>query len=166
MSGFEKWSVLSTSFLTAVTGIVYLWMKYFMEPPEAWAVINHPLQPWVLKAHILVAPLLVFALGFIAVRHVWRHFITGVPFARRSGLTAALSLAPMIVTGYLIQAVTAEGWLLAIAIAHIVTGLLYSLGITGHAWFARKAARPSAASTPAILPRASTAAPVHRPTRS
>lgn len=139
MNRFEKWSVLSTSFLTAVTGIVYLWMKYFMEAADPWAVINHPLQPWLLKAHILVAPLLVFAVGSIAVRHVWRHIRTGVAFGRRSGLTTALSLAPMIITGYLIQAVTHESWLLAIAIAHIGTGLLYSLGVAVHAWISRKA---------------------------
>lgn len=141
MTRFEKWSVLSTSFLTAATGLIYVWMKYFMEPTEPWAVINHPLQPWVLKAHILVAPLLVFALGFIAVRHIWRHFRTGVAYGRRTGLTAGLMLAPMVVTGYLIQAVTAEGWLLAIAIAHIATGLLYSLGLAAHAWIARKTIR-------------------------
>lgn len=141
MSRFEKWSVLSTSLLTSLTGLIYLWMKYFMESTEPWAVVNHPLQPLVLKAHILVAPLLVFALGFIAVRHIWRHFRIGVALGRRSGLTTAVSLAPMVLTGYFIQAVTHESWLLAIAIAHIVVGLIYSLGLAVHAWSTRKAVR-------------------------
>lgn len=134
MTRFEKWSVLSTSLLTALTGIVYIWMKYFMEPTDPWAVVNHPLQPLVLKAHILVAPLLVFAAGMIAVRHIWRNFRAGVRFARRSGLTTAITLMPMIVTGYLIQAITHEGWLFAVAMAHIAAGLLYALGLAVHAW--------------------------------
>lgn len=138
MSLFEKWSVLSTSLLTAVTGIVYFWMKYFMESTEPWAVINHPWQPWVLKAHILVAPLLVFAVGSIAVRHIWKHFRSRVAWGRRTGLTTALALAPMVLTGYLIQAVTGEGWLRAIAISHIAVSFVYTVGVAAHAWVIRR----------------------------
>lgn len=144
MNRFEKWWVLSTSALTAATGIIYLWMKYFMASTDPWAVINHPLQPAVLKAHILFAPLLVFAVGSISVRHVWKHFRTGVVAGRRSGLTTALSLAPMILTGYLIQAITAEGWLTAMAISHIGTGMLYTAGLAVHAWLGGRIRSPSA----------------------
>lgn len=143
MSPFERWSVLTTSLLTAATGIVYMWMKYFMESSDPWAVINHPLQGWFLKTHILVAPLLVFAVGMIAVRHVWRHFRAGVRHGRRSGLTTGIALAPMVVTGYLIQAITAEGWLAAMAISHIGVGLLYTVGLAVHAWLGRRLRKPA-----------------------
>lgn len=132
MTRFEKWAVLSTSAATAVTGAVYLGIKYLLEPAEPWAVINHPLQPWLLKAHILVAPLLVFAVGMIAVRHVWQHFRRGLPSGRRSGILTATVFAPMVVTGYLIQSVTAEGWLAALAWAHIGVSLLFTVGIAAH----------------------------------
>jgi hypothetical protein len=142
MSPFEKWSVLTTSLLTTATGIVYMWMRYFMESTDPWAVVNHPLQGWFLKAHILVAPLLVFAVGMIAVRHVWRHFRAGIRHGRRSGLTTGIALAPMVATGYLIQAITAEGWLAAMAISHIGVGLLYTLGLAVHAWLGRRVRKP------------------------
>jgi hypothetical protein len=132
VSAFQKWLLLGSSAATAVTGVVYGWMRYLLEPADPWAVINHPLEPWVLKAHILVAPLLVFAFGVIAVDHVWKHFRCRVPMGRRSGISAALFFAPMVVTGYLIQAVTHTGWLRALVIAHLATGAVYGAGLVLH----------------------------------
>lgn len=140
MTRLEKWSVLSTSVATAVTGVGYFGIKYLLEPAEPWAVINHPLQPWLLKAHILVAPFLVFSVGMITLRHVWRHFQSRTPWGRRSGILAALALAPMIVSGYLIQAVTHAGWLTVTAWAHIGFGAAYALGAALH-WPALRRAR-------------------------
>lgn len=142
MNRFEKWSVLVTAALTALTGIAYFGFKYLMTPEEPWAVINHPLQPWVLKAHILVAPLLVFSVGMIALRHIWQHFRRGVRWGRRSGLTAAVPLAPMIVSGYLIQAIPDEGWLRVAALVHIGFSFLFTAGIAVHAVVAAPKARP------------------------
>lgn len=132
MTRFEKWSVWLTSVGTAVTGFIYLWMKYFLTPTEPWAVVNHPWQPWVLKAHIVVAPLLVFAIGLITMRHIWRHFRTGMRRGRRSGLTTALVTGPMVATGYLIQVFTGEGWVKAMALSHIAVGVIYALGLVLH----------------------------------
>ncbi|HET7604257.1 MAG TPA: hypothetical protein VFK36_14625 [Gemmatimonadales bacterium] len=143
MTRFERWGVWSTSVATAVTGFVYLWMKYLMTPVDPWAVINHPLQPWVLKAHILVAPLLVFSMGMVALKHIWRHLRSARRTARRTGLTTALVLGPMVISGYLIQSVTGEGVLRALAIAHIATGTVYALGLLAHQVMVRRALRDS-----------------------
>lgn len=143
MTRFERWSIWSTSIATAVTGFVYLWMKYLMAPVDPWSVINHPLQPWVLKAHILVAPLLVFSLGMVALKHIWRHLRSARPAARRTGLTTALVLAPMVISGYLIQSVTGEGALRVIALVHIVTGSVYALGLLAHQVVMRRVVRGS-----------------------
>lgn len=142
MTRFERGSVLWTSLLTALTGVGYFWTKYLVESSEPWAVINHPWQPWLLKAHILVAPLMVFAIGMIAVRHVWKHFRGGMRLARRSGVSMALSLAPMVLTGYLIQAITGETLLRAMAISHIALGALFSLALAVH--YLRVRRRPEA----------------------
>src|SRR5690606_30891762 len=99
----------TSSFATGATGLAYLWVKYAMEPTEPFAVINHPIQPWLLKAHLLTAPFLVFAVGMIALRHVWLHYRSGVLRGRRTGIISGLTLLPMILTGYLIQSVTHEG---------------------------------------------------------
>lgn len=133
MKPFEKWSLWVTTALTGGTGLAYWYVRYFMEPTEPWSVINHPIQPWLLKAHIVVAPLLVFAVGLVTVGHIWRHFRTGVQWGRKSGLTAMLALAPMVFTGYAIQVITHQGWVTAMAWSHIGFGVLYLLGFVLHA---------------------------------
>lgn len=138
MNRFERWSVWTTAIATAVTGIVYFWLKYLISSEDPWSVINHPMQPWVLKAHIIVAPALVFALGLITMRHVWKHFRTGQRWGRRSGVITGLVTAPMILTGYLIQAVTHLGWLKALALSHTAFGLVFAVGLLMHQLFLRR----------------------------
>ncbi len=132
MSRFERWSVWTTSAATIASGAVYLWMKYLMVSDEPYAVINHPLQPLVLKIHILVSPLLVFALGLIAVKHVAKHLRLESRAGRRSGLLLAGSAAPMVVSGYLIQVLTDEKWLQIATLTHLVSGTLFALGAAAH----------------------------------
>lgn len=138
MNRFEKWSVWITSALTVVTGVGYFVTKYLFSPEDPYAVVGHPWQPFFLKAHILVSPLLLFALGLIAVQHVWRHFVSGVRWSRRSGLTTALAVLPMVATGYLIQALTSAGWIRAMAWSHIAFGVLYGAGLVAHVWWIRR----------------------------
>jgi hypothetical protein len=132
MTRFERWSVWGTSAATIVSGAVYLGMKYFMVSEDPYSVVNHPLQPLVLKIHILVSPLLVFALGLIALKHVAAHLQRRVAAGRRSGLLLAGSAAPMVVSGYLIQVLTDEKWVRAAALTHIATGILFALGAAAH----------------------------------
>ena len=132
MNRFERWAVWSTSVATFVTGVIYLWMKYLLASPDPYAVVNHPWQPLVLKLHILVAPLLVFSIGLVAMRHVWRHLQSGTGDGRRTGLITLVALGPMILTGYLIQAITHESLLKAMAFSHIGLGLVYGLGLLLH----------------------------------
>ena len=139
MSRFERWSVWLTSLVTAATGIVLLWMKYFMESGDQWSVINHPWEPLVLKLHILSAPLLVFALGLITLRHVWAHIRERVSRGRRSGFAVAFMATAMVVTGYLIQVVTQEGLLRVVALGHIGVGLVYVAWLSVHQVLVRRA---------------------------
>lgn len=132
LTPFERWAVWSTSVATFVTGVIYVWLKYLLVNDDPFAVVNHPLQPVVLKAHILVAPFLVFSIGLVAMRHVWRHLQSGRKEGRRSGLVTVVALAPMVLSGYLIQAVTEAGWLRAIAISHIAVGIIYGAGLLVH----------------------------------
>ncbi|HEX6106551.1 MAG TPA: hypothetical protein VFZ26_13280 [Gemmatimonadales bacterium] len=136
MTAFERWAVWSTSIATLLTGVVYLVMKYFLVSDDPFAVVNHPWQPVVLKAHILVAPLLTFSIGLVALRHIWRHLQSNMREGRRSGLVTLTAVVPMIGTGYLIQAVTQEGLLRAMALSHIGLGLLYGLGLLAHSFAA------------------------------
>lgn len=132
MTPFERWSVWGTSVATFVTGAVYIWLKYLTVSDDPFAVVNHPWQPAVLKAHILVAPLLIFSIGLVTLRHVWRHLRSTTLEGRRSGVLTVVILGPMILSGYLIQTLTGEGWLQAMAISHIGLGLVYALGLLAH----------------------------------
>lgn len=142
MKPFERWSVWVTSFLVVASGTGYFVTKYLMSASDPYAVVNHPLQPLFLKLHVLTSPLLLFALGLITVRHVWRHYRSGVRWSRKSGITAAVAVVPMVVTGYLIQVLTAAGWIRAMAWAHIGFGFLYAVGFGVHAWVIRRREPP------------------------
>ncbi len=158
MSRFERWAVWGTSVLTVLTGLVYLGMKYGLEPAEPWAVINHPLQPAVLKAHIVVSPLLLFAIGMITTRHIWRHWRSGMAWGRRSGVTTVLATAPMVLSGYLIQVVTVAPLLAAVQWTHIATGVLFAVGLGVHQVVVKKGSGERGAGS-GIRP----ADPPHRP---
>ncbi|MEJ2502654.1 MAG: hypothetical protein P8177_04935 [Gemmatimonadota bacterium] len=132
MSPFERWSVWLTTAGTLVTGVAYWWMKEMMPAADPWAVINHPLQPWMLKAHILMAPLLVFSVGLITTRHIWRHFRTAVARGRTSGLVAAGSFIVLVASGYALQVFTAETVLRVLGWTHLGLGIAYSVGLALH----------------------------------
>ena len=151
MTRFERWSVWLTTAGTLVTGVAYWWMKELLTPAEPWAVINHPLQPWMLKAHILLAPLLVFSVGLITTRHVWRHFRNGVRKGRGTGLTAAIGFIALVITGYVLQVVTGETILRLLAWSHLGLGILYSVGVAAH-WPATRPTPAEAARPPRSHP--------------
>jgi hypothetical protein len=132
MTPRERRAVWLTTAGTLITGVVYWWMKEMLTPPDPWAVVNHPLQPWVLKAHILIAPLQVFSVGLITSRHIWRHFRTGVKKGRRTGVLAAGTFMALVATGYGLQVVTAEMIITGLAWAHLALGVIYSVGIAAH----------------------------------
>lgn len=145
MNAFQRWLLWGSSLLTGVTGLAYWWMKNRMQPLDPWAVINHPLQPWMLKAHILAAPVMVFAVGLVASDHIWRHWRQGERAGRRSGLTAMWVFVPLVATGYLIQAVTHAGWLKALAWAHLATGIAFLGGLVAHHRIFRRSGADAAA---------------------
>lgn len=132
MKPFLKWLLLGSSFVTGLSGLAYWFMKRFLVPEDPFAVIGHPLEPWMLKTHILAVPVLVFAIGLISVDHIWRHYRCLVPAGRRSGVTVLWMFVPMVLTGYLIQAVTHLGWLAALSWTHLAAGLVYLVGLVAH----------------------------------
>lgn len=132
MTPFERWAVWLTTAATLATGVAYWWMKEMMTPPDPWAVVNHPFQPWLLKAHILVAPAMVFSVGMITSRHVWRHFRLGVRKGRRSGLGAAAAFLLVVGTGYTLQVVTTELLMRVLGWTHLLLGIGYSAGVMAH----------------------------------
>ncbi len=127
MSRLEGMLVNVSVVLTAATGFVYLVMKYFMTNDDPFSVLNHPWQPHVLALHLLIAPLLIFALGLIMRDHVfgWLHE-EQVRRGRASGIYTTLLAVPMIASGYLLQIFTDPEPRLWLGWVHIGCGVLFT----------------------------------------
>lgn len=132
MNRFQRSLLWWSTLLTALTGGVYAWMKHLMDPVNEWAVINHPLQPWVLKAHILVAPVMVFAVGLVTMSHIWPLFRSGLPRGRQTGIWTAATFGPLVLSGYLIQAITLPVLLAVVSWTHLGLGVVVTAAFVGH----------------------------------
>lgn len=135
MTTFEKAMVHLSTIIVGLSGILYAVMKYLMTADDPYAVINHPLQPWMLDLHVLTAPALVFAIGLIAQDHVLGQLRKGPNRpGRASGVMALISILPMVSTGYLIQVATEETARGVLVGVHLVTSALYLVAYVAH-WF-------------------------------
>ena len=132
MTRFERGSLWVSTVAVSVTGLGFTWAKYFAVNDDPWAVVNHPLEPWLLKLHVISAPLFVFAVGLVTMRHILPHLMSGTPEGRRTGLVMVWTAVPMVATGYLLQVIAVPDWLLPLAIAHIVVGMIFLGGFLLH----------------------------------
>lgn len=125
MTRGEAWTLHVASALVGGTGLVYAWMRYLVEPVDEFALANHPLEPVVQHAHVLVAPLLVFGAGLIFQRHVWARLASGFRPRRPTGMALALLLVPMVLSGYGLQTSSAEAWRSAWITVHACTSFAW-----------------------------------------
>lgn len=132
MTRFQRWFLYVTTALATLSGVGYFYMKRFLTPLEPWAVINHPLEPWFLKAHILTAPLMLFAVGLITTQHIWRSLKSSLPTGRKTGLAATIAFGPLVLTGYLIQTVASPMAIDVLGWTHLVLGLVSAFAIFEH----------------------------------
>lgn len=121
--------------LTTITGAVFAVMKYAMKSDDPFAVVNHPLQPHMLAAHVLIAPLLVFTFGWIFGNHV------APAVKRRSGLVTLITMVPMIASGYLMQISTADATRQAMTFSHWLTSAFFVIAYAIHLLTRRNKAR-------------------------
>lgn len=131
MTRFEAWLVHLANLLVGGTGLVYAWCRYVAVPADEFALV-HPWQAAAQHAHVLAAPLLVFALGFIWRAHVWAGFRLGSPGRRRSGVTLLALAAPMIASGYLLQVAVEPPWRRGWIAVHVATSALWLAGTLAH----------------------------------
>ncbi len=118
--------------LTAGTGMVFAWMKYAIKSADPFAVINHPWQPYMLSAHVVLAPLLVFAFGWIFNEHIWAKFRNSAVPQRGTGIWSMAAIVPMILSGYFIQVSAADATRHAMAVAHWISSALFVLAYGVH----------------------------------
>lgn len=132
MTRSEAWFAHATTVAVGGTGVVYGWMRYFVQPADEFAVVNHPWQGQVQALHILFAPLLVFACALIWRNHVWTRFRSGYRVRRKGGLTLLAIFFPMVLSGYLLQTSTDEVLREVWIVLHVATSCAWILVYVAH----------------------------------
>jgi hypothetical protein len=127
----EAWLLHAGTILLTLTGLLYGWMHYLMKPADPFAVVNHPLEPYLLDAHVLLAPLLVFAVGLILHSHVLTKLQLGSRVARKSGIVLVALFIVMVVSGYALQATTGS-LRTASFVVHLSSGSLWAILYVAH----------------------------------
>lgn len=138
MSRAQVITLQIASVLTSLTGVVFAIMKYAMKSDDPFAVANHPMQPHVLAAHVVVAPLLVFAFGWMFGNHIAPAFANRVAPRWKSGVFTVAVLVPMIASGYLMQIATADALRHSMAIAHWVSSAFFVIAYATHQLMRKK----------------------------
>lgn len=128
--------------LTTVTGIVFAVMKYFMKSDDEFSVVNHPWQPHMLAAHVVVAPALLFILGWVFSNHILPKYRFGDRDKHRgTGIAASLLIVPMALSAYLLQVSTGETLRQVMAWAHWITSAVFLVAFLIHWLIGRSASK-------------------------
>jgi len=128
----------------ASTGIAYFWMKYLLENDDPFSVVNHPWQPLMLALHVIAAPVLVFVVGLIVRSHMLKKLAGGERTNRGSGLASMITLPVMILSGYLLQVVSAPLLARIVLLAHLVSSAVFVVTYAAHQLVSFRSGRPIA----------------------
>jgi hypothetical protein len=142
---WERWTFGLLSLVVAVTGFAYFWMKYLVVNDDPFAVVNHPWQSTMLSLHVLASPPLILVFGIILNSHIMRKLRAPKPANRRSGLASLITFGTMIASGYLLQVATGESALRVLLIAHVASGVVFSVAYVAHLIISVRLARAWAA---------------------
>ena len=132
MKRWESWVNRIGVGLTALSGIVYGVMKYFLAATNPDSRLGHPWQPAVLAAHVLAAPVAIFGLGLLWRSHALFRLQSGERESRRTGLTLFRVAPPLVLSGYLVQVFTGEPLRKAIGWLHAALGVAFALAFVLH----------------------------------
>ena len=122
----------ASALITALSGAVFAVMKYFMTSDDEFSVVNHPMQPYLLAAHVVIAPAVLFLLGWTFSNHMMPKYRYGDGSNRKTGVTQMVLIVPMALSAYLLQVSTDETMRQAMAIAHWITSGVFVLSYVVH----------------------------------
>ncbi len=143
MKRWESWLSHISTLAVSISGLAYLWMKYFVENTDPFSVVNHPWQGTMLSLHVVSAPLFVFATGIIVNSHVGKKLRSGRPSNRKTGIASMVSLPLMIVSGYLLQVAATTGLLNAMLVVHLASSGLFLVTYVAHQLITFRLKRPA-----------------------
>lgn len=118
--------------LTTITGVVFAYMRYFMTSEDEFAVANHPMQPYMLAAHVVVAPIVLFLFGWAFSNHMLPKYRFGDDKNRKSGIVSMILIVPMALSAYLLQIATDDAVREAMKIAHWISSGVFVIGYAIH----------------------------------
>ncbi len=131
MSPLDRWSLHLAALLTAGSGLLDGWLRWFGQRLGEFGPEAHPWLPIAQHLHVVASPLLVFALGMVVRGHLLGRVGQGRA-GLRTGLGAALLMAPMVLSGVGIQVVTDPAWRTALAWCHGLSASGFLLAYLGH----------------------------------
>lgn len=131
MSPLERWSLHLAALLTAGTGLMDGLLRWFGGRMGEFGPEPHPWLGPAQHLHVLAAPFLLFTLGMMVRGHLQIRLKKG-PEGRRTGLAVAFLIAPMVLSGYGTQVVTAPVWRTAFGWAHGISAGTFLLLYLGH----------------------------------
>ena len=141
MKRWERWTFNTLSLAVAATGFAYLWMKYAMQIDDPFAVVNHPWQSSMLGLHVVASPAFILIFGIVFNSHIMKKLsATRLP-NRCSGFVSLGTFAAMVVSGYLLQVSSSEGWLQALVAGHVMSGTGFSIVYAAHLVISARLAR-------------------------
>jgi len=132
MKRWEAWWNHAALAAISLTGVLYGVFKYWVPGPDPDSRAGHPLQPGLMKAHLLVGPFAVFGVGLLLRRHALLKIHKGETTGRRSGLTMLWIFLPLVLTGYLVQVLVEPGTAHATGFVHAALGALVVLAYAVH----------------------------------
>lgn len=118
--------------LVSASGVVFGLMKYLLSGSDPDSRLGHPWQPAILAAHVLVAPVAVFAMGLLLRGHALPQLKRGEREGRGTGLALTAVGMPLVFSGYLVQVFTGEALRKGTGWIHAALGVLFALAFVLH----------------------------------
>ena len=141
MKRWERWTFNALAAAVAATGFVYLWMKYALQTDDPFALVNHPWQTAMLDLHLVASPAFILMFGIVLNSHVMKKLrATRLP-NRRSGYLSLGTFAAMVISGYLLQVSSSEGWLQALVVIHVTASTIFTVAYAVHLVISARLAR-------------------------
>ena len=132
MTWWERRGFNAFHVIVAVTGVVYLYMKYAMATDDPFAIINHPWQSAMLSMHVVAALLFVAFFGMLFRSHSFAKIRSTNPANRRTGWTSLLGFSAMALSGYLIQVATTPALITFFIWTHVAASAVFVVGYGIH----------------------------------
>lgn len=132
MRRWEAWTFGVLHLVLALTGGVYFYMKFVLPNEDPFTVVNHPWQPSILAAHVVVAPLGLVLFGVVLRSHILKKLGANDRSGRVTGWTSLISFTTMALSGYLLQVVGSPAGLRVVMVTHVVTSTVFVLGYSAH----------------------------------